>query len=39
MRRGREQKIKNLILAGEHDKLVKYENLVAVAALAAPNRI
>ena len=31
------RKIKNLILAGEHDKLIKYENLENVVTLATPN--
>lgn len=31
------EKIKNLILAGEHDKLIKYENLGKDVALATPS--
>ena len=31
------EKIKNLILAGEHDKLIRYENLGKDVALAAPS--
>lgn len=36
-RQSTNEKIKNLILAGEHDKLIKYENLGCDVALATPS--